>query len=79
MYWTVADMMSENDTFKIWIKNGFSDDKLIWWELNINLTTIVWQQEIKATAKRVNKLSIDIEKDASNLKDRSFEQQHWWW
>ena len=30
---------------------------------------------MKATAKRINKLSIDIEKDTSNLKNCSFKQQ----
>ena len=43
--------------------------------MNIDFTTIIWQQKIKATAKRANKLSIDVEKNASDLKDRSFEQQ----
>ena len=73
MYRTVADMMSEDDTLEIWIKDEFLDNKSIWWELNIDLTTITWQQEIKATAKRVNRLSIDVERDASDLKNRSFE------
>ena len=30
MYWTVADMMNENDMLEIWIKDEFFDDKLIW-------------------------------------------------
>ena len=57
----------------------FSDDRSTWWKLNIDLTTIAWQQEIRATAKRANRLSIDVEEDVSDLKDRSFEQQQWWW
>ena len=79
MYRTIADMMNENDIFEIWIKGEFSDDRSIGWKLNIDLTIIIWQQKVKATAKRVNKLSIDVKKDVSDLKDRSFEQQQWWW
>ena len=66
-------MINEDDTFEICIKDGFFDDKSIWWELNIDFTIIIWQQKIKATAKRINKLSINIKTDALDLKDRSFE------
>ena len=34
---------------------------------------IAWQQKVKATAKRIYKISIDIEKNVSNLKNRLFE------
>ena len=66
--------MNEDDTFEIWIKKKFSDDKSIWWELNIDFTTTTWQQKIKATATKANKFSIDVKRNALDLKDRSFEQ-----
>ena len=74
MYQTVADIMNEDDTLEIWIKDGFPNDKSIWWRLNIDFTTIIWQQEVKTNAKRINRLSTDVERSVSNLKDRSFEQ-----
>ena len=75
MYRIVKNIMSEDDMFEIEIKDGFLNDKSTWWELNIDFITIIWQQEIKTTATRVNKLSTDIEKNVSNLKNCSFKQQ----
>ena len=43
IYRTVENMMSESDSFEIEIKDEFLNDKLTWWKLNIDFTTIVWQ------------------------------------
>ena len=75
MYQIVKNMLNEDDVLKVWRKDVLFEDRSTWWELNIDSTTIAWQQEIRATAKKVNKFSKNVKKDVSCLKDCLFEQQ----